>query len=104
MLLVSSRAFILIFLGICIGFSQMANAQQAGIIREVYENIAGSSVDDLLTDPNFPDNPASTNLITDFFEAPSDAGSFYGQRMRAFLVPPSTGNYTFWIASVVSKH
>src|SRR5258708_7774413 len=33
------------------------------------------------------------------FEAPSNWGDFHLTRMRGFLRPPVTGEYTFWIAS-----
>jgi PKD repeat protein len=33
------------------------------------------------------------------FEAPSNVADFYGTRVRGFLLPAVTGNYTFWIAS-----
>ena len=32
------------------------------------------------------------------FEAPSNFADNYGQRMRALLIPPTTGSYVFWIA------
>src|SRR6185369_2607411 len=41
----------------------------------------------------------SENVVTDFFEAPTDIDENYGQRMRALLIAPATGNYSFWIAS-----
>jgi hypothetical protein len=33
------------------------------------------------------------------FEIPSNAGDNYGTRVRGYVCPPITGNYTFWIAS-----
>jgi uncharacterized protein (DUF1800 family) len=32
-------------------------------------------------------------------EAPSNDGTDYAQWMRGWIIPPTTGNYTFWIAS-----
>src|SRR5262249_16961926 len=75
------------------------HAQQGGILRAVFTGIPGSSIDDLLNAPSFPGNPTSTNIVTDFFEAPSEFDDNYGQRIVGFLVPPVTGNYTFWISS-----
>ena len=74
-------------------------AQQGGILREVFTGIPGSSIDDLLNAASFPGNPTSTNIVTDFFEAPSGFDDNYGQRMAGFLVPPVTGDYLFWISS-----
>src|SRR5262245_28818107 len=75
------------------------HAQQGGILREVFTGIPGSSIDDLLNAPSFPGNPTTTNIVTDFFEAPSGFDDNYGQRMAGFLVPPVTGDYIFWISS-----
>lgn len=72
---------------------------QNGIMREFYPNIPGDRVADLLAHPSFPDNPGSRNLVTDVFDAPVNIADNYGQRMHGFLMPPMTGNYTFWIAS-----
>lgn len=76
-------------------WSQPAN----GLLREVYEGIGGTAVSDLTSAPSFPNSPTSTGYVTDAFEAPTDVLENYGQRLRGYLVPPVTGNYTFWIAS-----
>ena len=88
----------LVLLGFWTAFpvlSQPAN----GLLREVYEGIGGASVSDLTSAPSFPNSPTSTGYVTDAFEAPTDILENYGQRLRGYLVPPVTGNYTFWIAS-----
>jgi hypothetical protein len=80
---------------------QCAQAQHAqGLLQEVYNLPPGGSgqLSELLNDPSFPDQPSSTNLLAEF-EAPTDVADSYGQRVRGFLLPPNTGNYTFWIAS-----
>ncbi len=69
------------------------------ILREVWEGIPGTAVSDLTSSPDFPHRPSFTNYVTDFFEAPTDVLDNYGQRLHGYLVPPVTGNYTFWIAS-----
>ncbi len=76
-----------------------ALAQPAnGLLREVYREIGGGSVSDLLAAPSYPNSPAETGYVTDF-EAPTDVYENYGQRLRGYLTPPVTGNYTFWIAT-----
>lgn len=80
--------------------SLLAQPAFAGaILREVWEGISGTSVADLTSVPEYPNQPASSELITDFFEAPVDVMEDYGQRMHGYIVPPVTGLYTFWIAT-----
>jgi hypothetical protein len=42
--------------------------------------------------------PTSTTQLTSF-EAPSNVGDNYGQRIRGYICAPVSGNYTFYIAS-----
>jgi signal transduction histidine kinase len=48
--------------------------------------------------PAYPNRPSGSQ-IRKTFEAPSNWGDFHLSRMRAFLHPRVTGEYTFWIAS-----
>src|SRR4051812_27361867 len=75
-------------------FGQPSN----GVLREVYLNIGGNAISDLTSSPNFPNNP-SFESIQPIFESPTDVAESYGQRMRAQVIAPVTGNYIFWIAS-----
>lgn len=70
-----------------------------GLLREVWEGIGGTDLGSLTNNPAWPNNPTSTNYVTDFFEAPTDVLDNYGQRLHGYIVPPKTGNYTFWLAS-----
>jgi hypothetical protein len=74
-------------------------ARAGGILREVWQNIGGTSVADLTNNAAFPKSPTSTNVVADFFEAPTDVLDQYGQRLHGYIVPPVTGNYTFWVSS-----
>ncbi len=69
------------------------------ILQEVFSGLGGSSLSDLTNAPAFPNFPTRTEFLTEFFEAPTDVEENYGQRVHGYLVPPLTGNYTFWIAS-----
>ncbi|PYJ99221.1 MAG: hypothetical protein DME23_10055, partial [Verrucomicrobia bacterium] len=81
-----------------ISFAVSALAQTNGVLREVYYNISGNAVANLTSAPKFPASP-DEEFIESAFEAPSNFADNYGQRMRALLVPPVTGNYVFWISS-----
>ena len=70
-----------------------------GLFREVFTNITGTAVSSLTNSPAYPNSPGSSNYLTVSFEAPTDVLNNYGQRVRGYLFPPQTGNYTFWMAS-----
>src|SRR5438105_787502 len=83
------------FLGI-----HMAVAQSNGVFRELYLNIPGVAVADLTSAAKFPNSPDLEGVLTNGFEAPVDVtGDNYGQRLRALVIPPLTGSYTFYISS-----
>ena len=50
------------------------------------------------TYPDYPNRPTAIEW-RGLFEAPSDRGFDYAARMRGFLHPAVTGEYSFWIAS-----
>jgi ELWxxDGT repeat protein len=64
------------------------------ILREYWSGIQGNTVDQIPV--NSP--PQSTSQLT-LFEGPTNAGTNYGARVRGYICPPVTGDYTFWIAS-----
>jgi hypothetical protein len=78
-----------------------------GVYRELWTNLTsslGNTLDALTNNannPDWPDNPdPDFTAIYSGFQTESDTGmSWYGQRLRAFAVPPLAGSYTFWIAS-----
>ncbi|HAM72380.1 MAG TPA: hypothetical protein DCM86_12120, partial [Verrucomicrobiales bacterium] len=82
------------------GITSSLSAQTVGVFRELWTGIAGTAVSDLTNSAAFLANtPTSSNVIPDFFEAPINFADNYGQRLRAFVIPPSTGNYVFWVSS-----
>ena len=78
-----------------------------GVYRERWTNLNSSLGNTLamLTNttynPNWPNHPAAayTQVLPGFETEVNDGLDYYGQRLRAFVVPPTNGNYTFWIAS-----
>lgn len=71
---------------------------ESGLRMEVYENIPGNTVDDLLSSDKYPDQPDRTEYVEEF-EAPADVMENYGVRLSGYLIPPTTGDYVFWMAS-----
>ena len=90
------------------GYALLPNAQAAfsyapavpgNVLREWWLGIGvGAAVTDLTTNPDYPDNPTGSDQPA-AFEAPTNWADGYGQRMRAYVTAPTTGPYTFWIAS-----
>lgn len=70
------------------------------VTREFYLNVdtnqAGGGVADLLADAKFPDSPNSQDIAYGFRINYDPSGNNYGARVRAFFIPPVTGNYTFY--------
>ena len=92
--------------GIALLVSGEVQAQTLGAYREIWSNLNFPQNDlTYLTNttynpswPNKPD-PIYTTILPGL-EAETNTGrNNYGQRVRAYLVPPTTGSYTFWIAS-----
>jgi len=77
---------------------KVVSFQMGSVLFEKWDNITGTSVNDLTRDPRYPANPSSVKELTSW-EIPKDVGDNYGTRVRGFLHPPQTGKYTFWISS-----
>ncbi|MES2570308.1 MAG: PA14 domain-containing protein, partial [Verrucomicrobiota bacterium] len=72
---------------------------KAGLKREVWTGLSsGMALTELTGSLYYPQTPSVTGF-TQNFQAPGNYGDNYGQRLSGYLVPPVTGNYTFWIAS-----
>jgi hypothetical protein len=70
---------------------------QNGVLREVWTQVSGSTVHDLVTSPNYPAAPILSHVVPEL-RSPNDWSDSYGQRLRAFLTPAASGEYTFWIS------
>jgi hypothetical protein len=67
------------------------------ILREVWTDVAGTSIADLRNAPGFPDKPSATHLAP-AFETPVNWADDYGTLLRGYLYPPATGEYVFWVS------
>jgi len=68
------------------------------ILREYWLDIGGNRIANLTGNSNYPYNPTGADEMSSF-EAPVNFANNYGTRMRGYLHPPATGDYTFYIAS-----
>ncbi|MEM6263123.1 MAG: FG-GAP-like repeat-containing protein [Bacteroidota bacterium] len=83
----------------CAGGSTPCSCQGDGkLLLDIYTGISGSSVSDLTGSSNYPNNPTAT-VVRTIFEGPKDSLDGYGCRLRGWICPPTSGNYTFYIAS-----
>ncbi len=67
------------------------------ILRECWIGLSGSTVGDLTSNADFPDSPFTMDQLTEL-EGPTNWNNEYGTRIRGYLYPPTSGDYTFWIA------
>uniref|UniRef100_UPI00378343F0 GEVED domain-containing protein n=1 Tax=Prosthecobacter sp. TaxID=1965333 RepID=UPI00378343F0 len=67
------------------------------ILREYWTGIAGSSVSNLTSSASYPNSPTGSDYRTSF-TAPTDWADNMGQRMRGWVYPPVSGEYTFWVS------
>ena len=80
------------------GLPLRAEATQGGVLWEAWRGITGSRVEDLTSNPAFPDRPTDRRVLGKL-EDLSALGDAYGVRLRGWLHPPRGGDYTFWIAA-----
>jgi uncharacterized protein YkwD len=73
------------------------NPPTGAVLREVWLNLPGVSITDLTGNPRYGDPPDLCERL-EAMQLPLDAGDSYGARLRAYLVPPTTGDYTFWVS------
>ena len=69
---------------------------------ESFKNIGGADLGSLTANPAYPNSPSEVGYIGGFnsrFFYPSDSLENYGARMRGLFIPPTSGNYIFYIRS-----
>jgi uncharacterized protein (DUF1800 family) len=72
-----------------------AEAGPNSVLQEIWTNLTGyNGVADIPVT-----TPPTTSRVLTTLEMPSNYSNYYGTRIRGYIVPPTTGNYTFWIAS-----
>ena len=68
------------------------------VLRERWDNVGGGTIESLTDSPDYPDNPSVIDNTTGF-SFPRNQGADFGYRFRTLLIPPATGDYTFWLTS-----
>ena len=95
---------------VCVTFAmsvivQVASAQTFGVFRELWRDLSTNdftlnSLTNRALNPRWPDSPnVADSKVKASLESDVSSLEGYGQRLRGFLVPPTTGDYRFWIES-----
>lgn len=69
-----------------------------GVVMRKYDAIPGSTIADLLGSPKYPDSPDFVANLS-AIETPSNIDDEYGISLAGYVLPPTTGDYTFYICS-----
>ncbi len=78
-------------------FSNASGQPTGEILWEFWYDISGTSVNNLINDPKYPDNPDMSEL-RESFDSEVDSRDNYGSRVRGYLYPPADGDYEFWVS------
>lgn len=78
---------------VVVGAAAAASACATGqILWEFWANVTGNEANQVPTT-----NPTTVSTVT-MLETPTNQGDNYGERLRGYICPPVSGNYTFWVA------
>jgi hypothetical protein len=69
---------------------------------EYFPGITGTATADLLSSPDWPENPVQVRHLTSFDTIPALGGDFaeqFGGKLSGWLTPTETGSYRFFIRS-----
>jgi Protein of unknown function (DUF1800)/PA14 domain len=65
----------------------------SSVVQEIWTNVAGVNVTDIPVS-----TPASVTNVLGSLQGTVNYGDNYGERIRGYFTPPTTGNYYFWVA------
>lgn len=67
-------------------------------LYEKYDGIGGTAISALYGDPDFPNNPSSTQTMNGInLSSPINIDDNFGGRLSALICPPETGLYIFYV-------
>jgi hypothetical protein len=73
-----------------------ATQATGSLSRDIYTGIGGTTINDLTSNANYPNNSNITNFIPQF-SSNGYVSDNYGTRVRGYIRPTVSGNYTFVI-------
>ncbi|MDO7852968.1 DUF6443 domain-containing protein [Hymenobacter convexus] len=78
-----------------VALTDAGHADRGTLLREQWDNVGGVAG---VADVPVNSAPTSQSFVSSF-EGPVDLANNYGSRLRGYLFPPQTGNYTLWLAA-----
>jgi hypothetical protein len=79
--------------------ASFSNEFAPGVVKfEAYHDISGTAVQLLLDDPKYPDSPDNVQLLGSI-STPNGYRDNYGARVTGFIIPPTSGQYRFFLYS-----
>ena len=92
----NSSMFFNVFHKLHFPFSQ-TDSPFPGIIREIWRDTPGENLTSLRTNPDYPNNPSTIEIIENF-DAPFNVDNDYGSKLKGYFIAPETGNNTFYLS------
>lgn len=96
-LIYTSKNTILTSDEIDLDLTDVGNIANGGLWQEIYNNVSGGTIEDLLGSANFPTAPDASGPITTTYQP--TRGDSYGQRWTGWIIPNETANYRFYAAA-----
>lgn len=82
------------------GAAAVASTPAGGsVMAERWDGVAGGTIEEFTKSEAFRKGPPAQTLTLDRLELPRTGDTQYGVRIRGYLLPPSDGEYRFWIAA-----
>lgn len=67
------------------------------VLCNYFDGIPGNEIATMVKDPRFPAQPTRTAVL-DHFQIPTNQADNFGTVVYGLILPPTTGEYVFWIA------
>jgi hypothetical protein len=83
---------------VLLGAQDAAPAGTGKILYEYWNGIEGNGLGALTSHAKFPGTPSGSQELT-AFDGPVERDDNYGARISGYVHPPTTGEYTFYLAS-----
>ncbi|MCU0780999.1 MAG: cadherin domain-containing protein, partial [Akkermansiaceae bacterium] len=76
-----------------------AGVNTTALVHQVWTGISGTALSGLTGNANYPFKPSSTRNLTSGFDSGTNIADNYGSRVRALVIPPTTGSYFFYLCT-----